>query len=123
MKKIYKQHGDGIHDPDLVVEYDPKFKGILGSGVNRREMLEMGGLAALGSAMPSVTFAKEDKNWDPTVRIGYIPITDAAALLIAHELGLFKKQGIPSVRPTLNTWLVTSWLKALPPTALILHIC
>ena len=101
MKNIYKQHGDGINDPDLVVEYDPKFKGILGSGVNRREFLEMGSLAALGSAMPSVTFAKEDKNWDPTVRIGYIPITDAAALLIAHELGLFKKQGIPSVRPTL----------------------
>ena len=46
MKKIYKQHGDGIQDPDLVVEYDPKFKGILVSGVNRREMLEMCGLAA-----------------------------------------------------------------------------
>jgi len=27
MKKIYKQHGDGVQDPDLVLEYDPLFKG------------------------------------------------------------------------------------------------
>ncbi|NQV84712.1 MAG: ABC transporter substrate-binding protein [Rhodospirillales bacterium] len=100
MKKIYKQHGDGIQDPNLTVEYDPTFKSILGSGVNRREFLEVGGMAALGSALPSVTFAKE-KEWDPVVRIGYIPITDAAALLVAHELGFFKKEGIDSVRPTL----------------------
>jgi len=100
MKKIYKQHGDGIQDPNLVVEYDPLFRGVLGTGLDRRELLQMGSMAALGSALPSVTFAQE-KKWDPVVRIGYIPITDAAALLIAHELGLFKKQGIDSVRPTL----------------------
>lgn len=101
MKKIYQQHGDGIQDPNLVMEYDPLFKGVLGTGVTRRDVLEVGGLAALGSALSSVTFAQEKKDWDPTVRIGYIPITDAAALLVAHELGLFKKEGIPSVRPTL----------------------
>ncbi len=100
MKKIYKQHGDGIQDPDLVVEYDPLFKGVLGTGVNRRDILEIGGMAALGSALPSITYAQE-KKWDPVVRIGYIPITDAAALLVAHELGLFKREGIDSVRPTL----------------------
>lgn len=102
MKKIYQQHGDGIQDPNLVMEYDPLFKGVLGTGVTRRDVLEVGGLAALGSALSSVTFAQEKKkDWDPTIRIGYIPITDAAALLVAHELGLFKKEGIPSVRPTL----------------------
>ena len=35
------------------------------------------------------------------VKIGYIPITDAAALLVAHEMGFFKKQGIESAPPTL----------------------
>lgn len=98
--KIYQQHGDGIQDPNLVMEYEPLFKGVLGTGVNRREFLEAGALAALGSTFPSFSYAQE-KKWDPVVRIAYIPITDAAALLIAHELGLFKKQGIDSVRPTL----------------------
>lgn len=100
MKKIYKQHGDGIQDPDLGIEYDPLFKGVLGSGVNRREFLKMAGLTALGSALPLPTLAQE-KKWDPVVKIGYLPITDAAALLVAHEMGFFKKQGIDSVRPTL----------------------
>jgi len=100
MKKIYRQHGDGIQDPDLVLEYDPLFKGVLGTGINRRDFLTMGAAAAMGAALPSPIFAKE-KQWDPVVRIGYIPITDAAALLVAHELGFFKKEGIDSVRPTL----------------------
>ena len=99
MKKMYEQHGDGIQDPDLVIDYDPLFKGVLGTGVDRRDFLKMGAGAALGAAMPGSLFAK--KKWDPVVRIGYIPITDAAALLIAHELGFFKKEGIDSVRPTL----------------------
>jgi len=100
MKKIYTQHGDGIQDPDLVLDYDPLFEGVLGTGINRRDFLTMGAGAALGAALPAPIFARE-KKWDPVVRIGYIPITDAAALLVAHELGFFKKEGIDSVRPTL----------------------
>lgn len=101
MKKIYQKHGDGIQeDPNLVVDYDPLFRGVLGTGINRRDFLTMGGLAALsGAAAPLPTFAA--KEWDPVVKICYIPITDAAALLVAHELGLFKEEGIESVRPTL----------------------
>jgi NitT/TauT family transport system substrate-binding protein len=100
MKKLYKQHGDGIQDPDLVLRYDPLFKGVFGTGINRREFLEVGSLAALGSTLPSITFAQE-KKWNPVVKIAYIPITDAAALLIAHDQGFFKREGIDSVRPTL----------------------
>ena len=100
MKKLYKQHGDGVNDPDLVIEYDPLFEGVLGSGVDRREFLKMGAAGALSSILPSSAFAV-DKAWDPVVKIGYIPITDSAALLIAHELGFFKSEGIDSVRPTL----------------------
>ncbi|MCP4041569.1 MAG: ABC transporter substrate-binding protein, partial [Gammaproteobacteria bacterium] len=99
-----KKHGDGIRDPNLVIDYDPLFKGILGTSVNRRELLKLGGAgaaAAMGSMMPTAeTFAKE-KKWDPVVKIGYIPITDSAALLIAHELGFLKQEGIDSVKPTL----------------------
>jgi NitT/TauT family transport system substrate-binding protein len=100
MKNIYKQHGDGINDPNLVLEYDPLFKGVLGTGVDRRDFLKMGGAAALSSVLPKSAFALE-KKWDPVVRIGYIPITDSAALLVAHELGFLKDEGIDSVRPTL----------------------
>ncbi len=100
MKKIYQKHGDKIQDPKLVVDYDPLFKGVLGTGINRREFLAMGALAALNGAMPAPLFAKERK-WNPVVKIGYIPITDAAALLVAHELGFFKNEGIDSVKPTL----------------------
>ncbi len=100
MKKIYQQHGDRIDDPDLVLEYDPLFKDVLGTGIDRRDFLRLGAAAAMGAAMPGPSFAKE-KKWDPVVKIGYIPITDAAALLVAHEQGFLKKEGIDSVRPTL----------------------
>lgn len=35
------------------------------------------------------------------VRIGYIPITDATALLVAHGMGFFKEQGLEAEQPTL----------------------
>ncbi|MES9829369.1 MAG: ABC transporter substrate-binding protein [Candidatus Thiodiazotropha sp.] len=100
-KKLIDKYGDGINDPDLVLEYDPLFKNVLGSGVDRRDFLKMGSLAAMSSLIPSAATFAQEKKWDPVVRIGYIPITDAAALLVAHELGFFKKEGIDSVRPTL----------------------
>jgi NitT/TauT family transport system substrate-binding protein len=93
---------DGIDDPNLVLDYDPLFSAVLGSGVSRRDFLKTTGLAAaLAGLVPSAaTFAKE-KVFDPVVRVGYIPITDAAALLVAHELGYFKEEGLESERPTL----------------------
>jgi NitT/TauT family transport system substrate-binding protein len=97
----YKTQGDGIVDPKLVLDYDPMFRGILGTGVSRRSLLNAAGAAALGSVIPaSRSFAADDK-FDPVVRIGYLPITDAAALIVAHEMGFLKKEGLDSVRPTL----------------------
>lgn len=99
--KDYKKHGDGINDPKLAIEYDPLFSSVLGTGVNRRELLKWGSLGALSGLMPTrATFAQE-KKWDPTVRIGFLPITDASALLVAHEMGFFKKEGLESAPPTL----------------------
>ncbi len=100
MKKIYTQHGDGIQDPKLIMDTDPLFKDVLGSSISRRTFLGMGAAGALGSMLPGPSFAKE-KKFDPVVRMGYIPITDAAALLTAHEKGFFKARGIDSAPPTL----------------------
>lgn len=39
------------------------------------------------------------------LRIGYLPITDATALLLGHDLGLFARYGVPSARPVLfRSW-------------------
>jgi len=97
---------DGMEDPSLALNYDPLFSSVLGSGVSRRDLLKMAGLAALGAMLPSASaFAaakkKFTKPFDPVLKIGYLPITDAAALLVAHEMGFFKKEGIDSEPPTL----------------------
>jgi NitT/TauT family transport system substrate-binding protein len=90
---------DGLFDANLRLEYDPLFQNVLGTGVNRRDLLQLAALGALGSMFPSTKALAKSK--DDVVRIGYIPITDAAALLVAHEEGFFKKEGLDSERPTL----------------------
>lgn len=100
---------DGMPDPNLALDYDPLFSSALGTGVSRRDMLKMAGLAALGamggmlSPRPALAAAQKkfSKPFDPVVKIGYLPITDAATLLVAHEMGFFKKEGIDSEPPTL----------------------
>lgn len=104
---------DGMEDPNLSLNYDPTFGSVLGTGVSRRDMLKMAGLAAMGalggmmSSMPAFAQQKKaddkkfTKPFDPVLKIGYIPITDAATLLVAHEMGFFKRYGIESVPPTL----------------------
>lgn len=100
----YKTHGDGINDPNLVIDYDPLFRGVLGTGVDRRDFLRMAGglgLGAMSGLLPSAATFAQEKKWDPVVKIGYIPITDSAALIVAHEMGFLKKEGLDSNRPTL----------------------
>ena len=72
--------------------------------VTRRQTLDMlaaGGLAAalkplLGNFMSAAHAADDD-----IVRIGYLPITDATALLVAHGMGYFKDEGLEVEKPTL----------------------
>ncbi|MBN9672117.1 ABC transporter substrate-binding protein [Roseibium aggregatum] len=71
---------------------------------SRRQMLSMfakGGLFAslsgLLSSLPQMSYAQEDE----VVRIGYLPITDATALLVAHAKGFFGDEGLEAERPTL----------------------
>jgi NitT/TauT family transport system substrate-binding protein len=71
--------------------------------VNRRQTLDMlaaGGLAALGTMLGGFGSAARASD-DDVVRIGYLPITDATALLVAHGMGYFRDEGLTAERPTL----------------------
>ncbi|HXW22564.1 MAG TPA: ABC transporter substrate-binding protein [Rhodomicrobium sp.] len=77
------------------------------SGYTRRQALDMlaaGGLWAAFTAWggyPNPARAAEDD----VVRPGYLPITDATALLIAYAKGYFKDEGLDAEKPT----LIRSW--------------
>ncbi len=104
---------DGKEDPRLALDYDPLFSSVLGTGVSRRDLLKIASIAALGglgnmmAAAPALAQKKQaepkrfTKPFDPVIKIGYIPITDAATLLVAHEMGFFKGEGLQSEPPTL----------------------
>ena len=67
------------------------------------DALARGGLGAfLASAgIGSKAYAATDE----VVRIGYLPITDASALLVAHARGLFEQQGLTAEAPTpVRSW-------------------
>ncbi|MBU0991050.1 MAG: ABC transporter substrate-binding protein [Proteobacteria bacterium] len=74
--------------------------------VNRRQFLKttagvFSSFAATGLSS-SKLFAKESYD---TVRIGYLPITDATPLLVAHGNGYFSEEGLKVLPPV----LIRSW--------------
>jgi len=73
----------------------------------RRDLLKLASLLTLAGSAPllsSFQAQAQPKPSDP-VRIGYLPITDAAPLLIAHQQGLFEKAGIQAEQPRLfRSW-------------------
>jgi NitT/TauT family transport system substrate-binding protein len=62
-------------------------------------MATAGGLAAAMS-LPGAALANT-MPVDEVVRIGYIPITDASSLLVAHGMGFFEEEGLKAEKPTL----------------------
>ncbi|PWR00989.1 ABC transporter substrate-binding protein [Meridianimarinicoccus roseus] len=64
-------------------------------------MLAQGGLAAalatLMGGLPGPARAQDDD----IVRIGYLPITDATPLLVAHAKGFYADEGLEAEQPTL----------------------
>jgi NitT/TauT family transport system substrate-binding protein len=76
---------------------------------SRRNVLVLSGLAlgaiGLGGyALLNKEGEPVEANWDPALgklKIGYLPITDAAPLLYAHGAGLFEAEGIPTEQPAL----------------------
>jgi NitT/TauT family transport system substrate-binding protein len=70
--------------------------------IQRRRFLGKAAMA-LGASLFAPLFTAQGK--PETLRIGYLPITDAAPLLIAHSLGFFLEQGLAVPRPV----MVRSW--------------
>ena len=75
--------------------------------VSRREMLKLASLFTAAGAAPllSAFNAQAQPAANGPVRIGYLPITDAAPLLVAHHNGFFKDAGVDVEKPTmLRSW-------------------
>lgn len=91
------------------------------SELSRRQLLRLGGHVVTGAALGALTVAgawrslrpvdtdvipgAQDALLERPVRIGYLPITDAAALLTAYDLGLLEAAGVPAEPPILfRSW-------------------
>ncbi|TSD60074.1 ABC transporter substrate-binding protein [Variovorax sp. KBS0712] len=78
-------------------------------GLTRRDMLRLSALAGAAVAAPFLSagdaMAQGFKGDDQPVKIGYLPITDATPLLIAHARGLFDKEGLRAETPRMfRSW-------------------
>ena len=74
---------------------------------SRRDFLKLSALFTAAGAFPLLQASRRARAADPDapLRIGYLPITDATALLVAHHNGLFQKQGIAVEKPRLfRSW-------------------
>ena len=65
------------------------------------DMLAAGGMLAAGMTLPGSLRAAAASADDEVVRIGYLPITDATSLLVAHAMGYFEDEGLKAEKPTL----------------------
>ncbi|NVH74163.1 ABC transporter substrate-binding protein [Paraburkholderia youngii] len=75
--------------------------------MSRREWLKLAALFTATGAAPllSSLSARAATEPDAPVRIGYLPITDAAPLLVAHNNGYFESEGLAVEQPK----LLRSW--------------
>jgi NitT/TauT family transport system substrate-binding protein len=70
--------------------------------LSRKEFLRLSALLALPAMLPMLaSCGRGAKKADGPLRIGYLPITDAAPLLVAHGKGLFEAEGLDVEKPTL----------------------
>lgn len=77
----------------------------------RRDFIKLSALLTAAGAMPLLSSlqARAASDPDAPVRIGYLPITDATPLLVAHNNGLFEAEGIKAERPV----LLRSWAQVI----------
>ncbi len=74
---------------------------------SRRRFLKLSALFTAAGALPLLQGFERAVAAEPDapVRIGYLPITDATPLLVAHQRGLFQRQGLAVERPRLfRSW-------------------
>jgi len=80
------------------------------SEFNRREMLRLSALFTAAGALPLLrSYEARAQETDAPLRIGYLPITDATPLLVAHGKGFFEAEGIKTEKPV----LLRSWAQLL----------
>jgi nitrate/nitrite transport system substrate-binding protein len=78
-------------------------------GLSRRDFVKATGAAALLGGLPAGWAGgvyANDAPETPKLRIGIIALTDCSSIVMAHELGLFKKQGIESTISKEASWAV-----------------
>lgn len=74
-------------------------------GLSRRSLLMTGAaMAAGGSAAPAAWAQGSDKPEKTEVRIGFIPLTDCASVVMASVLGFDKKYGIKIIPTKEASW-------------------
>jgi len=74
--------------------------------ISRRDAVKLAALLTAAGALPFLDAfkARADTANEP-LKIGYLPITDATPLLVAHANGLFKDEGIDAEKPVLfRSW-------------------
>ncbi|MDP1606621.1 MAG: CmpA/NrtA family ABC transporter substrate-binding protein [Rhodocyclaceae bacterium] len=71
---------------------------------SRRDFLRLAAGAALMSAIPHAWAAGSDKPEKEEVRIGFIPLTDCASVVMASVMGFDKKYGIKIVPTKEASW-------------------
>lgn len=74
---------------------------------NRRDFLKLLSLFSLAGSSPLLQAQELARKSNPNqpLKIGYLPITDAAPLLVAHAQGLFEKHGIQAEKPVMfRSW-------------------
>jgi len=73
----------------------------------RRQLLKLSALFSTAGALPLLQLANIARAAEPDapLRIGYLPITDATPLLVAHHNGFFEQQGLKVEKPRLfRSW-------------------
>lgn len=69
---------------------------------SRRDVIRLSALLTAAGALPLLNArAARAQDPDAPVRIGYLPITDATPLLVAHGKGLFEAEGLRVEKPVL----------------------
>src|SRR5258705_8179559 len=77
--------------------------------ITRRQFVSTSAAAALLAGLPARWTGgawADDGPETPKVRIGIIALTDCSSIVMAHELGLFKKYGIESTISKEASWAV-----------------
>jgi NitT/TauT family transport system substrate-binding protein len=74
--------------------------------VSRRQILRLSALLTASGALPLLkAYEARAQEVDAPLRIGYLPITDATPLLVAHGKGFFETEGIKAEKPVrLRSW-------------------